>query len=111
MSTENESTKFPINRWGAPVGDGFIYLHDYDFDFDNYFDRHAAGELSEEEKGDFAARVYGMFCRDFFKSGGNPAVVQPWVAVKSRLVINTLDEQFWFFLLPFLECSDRGEMI
>ena len=33
------------------------------------------------------------------------------LSVKSRLVINTLDEQFWFFLLPFLECSDRGEMI
>ena len=31
--------------------------------------------------------------------------------VKSRLVINTLDEQFWFFLLPFLERSDRGEML
>ena len=33
------------------------------------------------------------------------------LGVKSRLVINTLDEQFWFFLLPFLERSDRGEML
>ena len=33
------------------------------------------------------------------------------LVVKSRLVINTFNEQFWFFLLPFLECSDRGEML
>ncbi len=33
------------------------------------------------------------------------------LAVKSRLIINTFNEQFWFFLLPFLECSDRGEML
>ncbi|WP_196305658.1 LysR family transcriptional regulator, partial [Variovorax paradoxus] len=25
------------------------------------------------------------------------------LGVKSRLVINTLNEQFWFFLLPLLE--------
>lgn len=31
--------------------------------------------------------------------------------VKSRLVINTFNEQFWFFLLPLLERSDRGEML
>ena len=30
--------------------------------------------------------------------------------VKSRLVINTFNEQFWFFLLPFLECSDRAKL-
>lgn len=80
MSNANDPKEFPINRWGAPVGDGFIHLHDCDFDFDNYFYRHAAGELSEEEEGDFSARVYGMFCRDFFKSHGDPAAIQPWVA-------------------------------
>ena len=31
--------------------------------------------------------------------------------VKSRLVINTFNEQFWFFLLPLLQRSDRGEML
>ena len=39
----------------------------------------------------------------------NPAL--GFLGVKSRLVINTFNEQFWFFLLPFLECSDRGEML
>lgn len=34
-----------------------------------------------------------------------------FLVVKSRLVINTLNEQFWFFLLPLLERSDRGEML
>ena len=34
-----------------------------------------------------------------------------FLSIKSRLVINTLDEQFWFFLLPLLEHSDRGEML
>ena len=33
-----------------------------------------------------------------------------YLGVKSRLVINTFNEQFWFFLLPFLECSDRAKL-
>ena len=39
------------------------------------------------------------------------ALAMYYLGVKSRLVINTFNEQFWFFLLPFLECSDRGEML
>lgn len=80
MTEENKSTTFPINRWGVPVGDGEVYLNDLDFDFEDYFKRSAAGELSEDESGDHSARVYGMFCRDFFKSGGDSAAIQPWVA-------------------------------
>ena len=37
-------------------------------------------------------------------------MVKLWLSVKSRLVINTFNEQFWFFLLPFLECSDRAKL-
>lgn len=80
---------FPINRWGAPVGDGCVYLNDLDFDFEDYFERHSAGLLSEEENGDFSARVYGLFCWDIFKSGGDPGAVQPWIA---NYIANKLKE-------------------
>ena len=71
---------FPINRWGAPVGDGVIHLHDLDFNYEGYFEQYRAGSLSQDEKEEFSARVYGLFCRDFYRSDGNVAAIQPWVA-------------------------------
>jgi hypothetical protein len=65
MDDDNEQK----NRWGTlPSSDE---LHNLDYDFEGYFERHKKGELSESEKADFSARIYGMFCRDFYKSGGD----------------------------------------
>ena len=69
----------PKSRWNIP-DDGLVHLHDLDFDFEDYFERFHAGNMSEDERRDFSARVYGMFCRDFFNSGGDPGAVQPWAA-------------------------------
>lgn len=96
MSNTKDSKEFPKNRWGVPVGDGNIYLKDLDFDFEDYFNRYGTDAMSEEEKGDFSARVYGMFCRDFFKSGGNPAAIQPWVAnFIAKKLFEALDGSPW----------------
>lgn len=59
--------------------DNIVYLDDLKFDFEDYFERFHAGNMSDDEKNDFAARVCGMFCRDFWSSGGKPEAVQPWV--------------------------------
>ena len=67
------------SRWAVP-DDGMIHFHDLSFDFEDYFDRYHEGALSDDEKKDFSARVYGMFCRDYFDSGGDPGAVKPWVA-------------------------------
>lgn len=74
---DDDDKEFPTNRWGAPIGDGLIHLHDLDFDFEDYFKRYPA-ELLEGEGEEFSARVYGLICRDFFKSGGDPGAVPKW---------------------------------
>lgn len=66
-------------RWGIP-DDGLIHLHDLSFDFEDYFDRFHSGDMTDQERDEFSARVYGMFCRDFFTSGGDPGAVPRWVA-------------------------------
>ena len=60
--------------------DGLVNLQDLTFDFEDYFERHDAGNMSEDEKRDFSARIYGMFCRDFFNSSGDPGAIKPCVA-------------------------------
>lgn len=69
----------PKSRWAVP-DDGMVHLHDLSFDFENYFEQYDKGVLSNDERNDYNARVYGMFCRDFFDSGGDPSAVKPWVA-------------------------------
>ncbi len=76
--TERES---PDNRWGAPLADdGLVHLQDHGFDYEDYFDRFRADTMSDDEKRDFPARVYGMFCRDVFISGGDMSKVSFWAA-------------------------------
>lgn len=58
--------------------DGLIHLHDLTFDFHDYFARYA--ELSDEEQDEYTCRVMGLFCKEFFESGGDPSAVSPWVA-------------------------------
>lgn len=58
--------------------DGLIHLHDLTFDFKDYFARY--DELSEEEQNEFQCRVMGLFCKEFFESGGDPSAISPWVA-------------------------------
>jgi hypothetical protein len=62
------------------LNDGLVDLQDLNFDFEDYFKRYHDGNMSEDEKRDFSARVYGMFCRDFFNSSSDPGAVKPWVA-------------------------------
>lgn len=57
-----------------------IDLADMSFDFDDYFGRFRSGDMSEEEKEEFAARVIGVFCRGVFRSKGDPANIPFWAA-------------------------------
>lgn len=66
------------NRWGSIPGSDD--LNNLDFDFEDYFKRHSAGTLSEEEMMAFPARTYGLFCSAYYKSGGDPAAIPKWVA-------------------------------
>ncbi len=75
-------TRRATDQWLSPEdkAEDVIHLCDLDYDFEDYFQRFEAKQLNDDEKQDFSARVYGMFCRDFFKSGGVPAAIEPWVA-------------------------------
>lgn len=68
----------PLNRWGAVIGSD--ELGNLDFDFEDYFQRHGTESMSEVEAKDFQARIYGMYCRDFYKSGGDTSAIPKWVA-------------------------------
>jgi hypothetical protein len=79
MTTEFKKMKFTKQQLGIP-DDGDVHLHDLTFDFEDYFDRHGTDAMDDEESKEFSARVMGLFCKDFWESGGNPAAIQPWVA-------------------------------
>ncbi|NEX63461.1 hypothetical protein [Noviherbaspirillum galbum] len=55
-----------------------INLFDLSFNFEDYFERSKQGQLTEQEQSEFAARVMGQFCRDFYKNG-DPADVPYWI--------------------------------
>lgn len=61
-----------------------------EFDFDAYFEK-SSHEMTKEESAEFTMRVIGLFCRDFFQSGGDPAALKPWV-------VNYIAKQFYFVL-------------
>lgn len=79
MTTEFKKMKFTKKQLNIP-DDGDIHLHDLTFDFEDYFDRHGTDKMDDEESKEFDCRVMGLFCKDFWESGGNPAAIQPWVA-------------------------------
>lgn len=60
--------------------DGLVHLDNYDFDFEGYFERHGSGQMEPAEAEEFQARIYGMFCRDVFRSGGDMSKVSFWAA-------------------------------
>lgn len=57
-----------------------INLNDMDFDFEDYFERFRAGEMGDDEKEEFDARVLGLFCQSFIKSRGDSSAIPKWVA-------------------------------
>jgi hypothetical protein len=77
------------NGWGTQAtaegissgipDDGLIHLHNLSFDFEEYFDR-GLEQMSEGEREEFKARIYGLFCRDVFLSGGDMRRVSFWAA-------------------------------
>lgn len=77
MMSKIDTTR-PTHQWGDIDDDN--YLADLDYNFEGYFERFHNNQVTDEERGDFSARVYGLFCRDFYKSGGDPAYIKPWVA-------------------------------
>lgn len=79
MSKKYNEMKFTKEQLGIP-NDGLLHLHDLTYDFEDYFDRHGTDAMSEDEAKEFSLRVLGLFCKDFWESGGNPAAIQPWVA-------------------------------
>lgn len=97
MSEENKSWKERLNI----PDDGLIHLHDMSFDFEDYFKRHGTEEMCDEEAEEFDARVMGIFCRDFFNSGGDPDAIQPWViAYLAKAMFNVLGGVPWSQALP-----------
>lgn len=76
---KNEFKKQTLTKEQLDIpDDGLIHLHDLTFDFHDYFARYA--ELSDEEQDEYTCRVMGLFCKEFFESGGDPSAVSPWVA-------------------------------
>ena len=57
-----------------------IQLDDFDFDFQDYFRRHKAGVMDEDESKEFSARIYGYFCALVDQSDGNSVRLPYWVA-------------------------------
>jgi hypothetical protein len=60
--------------------DGLIDLSDMSFDFEDYFERFHGGQMDAEEREEFDARVLGLFCQSFIKSGGDTSAIPRWVA-------------------------------
>ncbi|MEJ3959281.1 hypothetical protein WGP40_02885 [Brachymonas sp. G13] len=65
------------HQWGDVEPDDLFNL---DFNFEGYFERYRSNQLSDSEKEEFSARVYGLYCRNYYKSGGDPSKIDPWVA-------------------------------
>lgn len=110
MTEEKKSWK---ERQNIP-DDAFIHLHDMSFDFEDYFDRYGTEKMDEEERKLFSARVMGLFCRDFFDSGGEPAAIQPWIAnYLAKAMYEVLGGVPWktVLRLPFDDCvyTEKGE--
>jgi hypothetical protein len=81
MDDKDEEQKPQMNRWGAPIEpDGLVHLNDLDFDYEDYFERHGTDRMTPAEAEEFQARIYGMFCRDVFRSGGDMSKVSFWAA-------------------------------
>ena len=92
------------------------YVDHQHFDFEDYFDRHRNGLLSEEERDEFDMRVIGLFCRDWFQGGGNPRKIQQWVGdYLAEQMYKVINGEEWHnaFPLPWKpsesHLSRRGE--
>ncbi|MDP1650388.1 MAG: hypothetical protein Q8M01_19605 [Rubrivivax sp.] len=71
-----------------------IDLSDLAFDFEDYFERHRRGEMSDEEREEFDARVIGIFCRRMLMTANADGHWNEWenfaayhLAKKLRMVI------------------------
>lgn len=53
-------------------------LADLTFDFEDYFERHQRGELSEAEAEEFDARVIGIFCRRMLTTASATGTWNDW---------------------------------
>ncbi|MDR5772909.1 MULTISPECIES: hypothetical protein [unclassified Caballeronia] len=81
------------------------------FDYDDYFDRASDGELHGDEKNEWVMRILELFCRDFFRNGGNPSKVPPWVmSYIARQIFKVLDGEQWerAFPLPWAQPDPYG---
>lgn len=69
---------------GPPVDgdhdDGLIHLEDMSFDFEDYFVRFRAKELSEQESEEFHARLMGLYCKCVFSGEKPPGWVSDYIA-------------------------------
>lgn len=69
---------------GPPIGgdydDGLIHLEDMSFDFEAFFVRFRAKELTEEEGEEFHARLMGLYCRCIFEEKRPPDWVLNYIA-------------------------------
>jgi len=60
--------------------DELIQLDDFDFDFEDYFERYGSGTMDEGEQEEYSARVYGYFCQLVYASKDDPVKIPFWVA-------------------------------
>lgn len=76
------------NRQPEDSADGeLIRLSDLTFNFEDYFERSRTKELSEQEQGEWHARIIGLFCREIFDEKKPP----DWI-------LNYIAEQFCWIL-------------
>lgn len=81
MSNENEKKDKKLNNLVTGKQKSIaLHFQDLSYNFENYFERYGTKAMGVEENEEFNARVIGLFCRDFFQSGGDPSTIQPWVA-------------------------------
>ncbi|MBS3996691.1 MAG: hypothetical protein KGZ67_05040 [Hydrogenophaga sp.] len=98
MTQEFKKQKLTKKQLNIP-DDRLVHLHDLTFDFEKYFDEYE--DLSDEEKAEFPCRVMGLYCKEFYESGGDPSAISPWVAKYiANAMYNVLGGVPWSQALP-----------
>lgn len=63
MTSKDDGTPDDDMPGNDYLTDGLIHLEDTSFDFEDYFKRLKADELSEDELAEYPARVMGLYCQ------------------------------------------------
>lgn len=79
------------------VDDDLTHLSDLTFNYEGYFERSRAKELSEQERDEWHARIMGLFCREIFDGKKPPDWILNYIAEQFCWV---LDGKPWNHAFP-----------